>query len=124
MLKEIRKLYHENLHDALQMEEASDPVLENLRHETVLEEAQRLITGDRNSSYDHPLDNFSRIAAIWSVVLGREVTPEQVGLCMVGVKLARESYLPKRDNLVDGAGYFGTVQMVIDERERRAKTES
>lgn len=99
-------------------------MLENSHHETVLEEAQRLITGDRNASYDHPLDNFQRIADIWSVVLGIKVTPEQVGLCMVGVKLARESYLPKRDNLVDGAGYFGTVQMVIDERERRAKTES
>jgi len=27
--------------------------------------------------------------------------------------------MPKRDNLVDGAGYFGTVQMVRDERARR-----
>lgn len=122
MLKEIRKLYQENLQDALQMEEDSGLVQENSQPETILEEAQRLITSDRNASYDHPLDNFSRIAAIWSVVLGREVTPEQVGLCMVGVKLAREAYLPKRDNLVDGAGYFGTVQMVIDERERRGKT--
>lgn len=92
-----------------------------LHNETILEEAQRLIVGDRNRTYDHPLDNFERIAAIWSVVLGIKVTPEQVGLCMVGVKLAREAYMPKRDNLVDGAGYFGTVQMVRDERERRAK---
>ena len=90
------------------------------KYETVNQEADRLIHGDRNLTYDHPLDNFERIGAIWSVVLGIEVTPEQVGLCMVGVKLAREAYLPKRDNLVDGAGYFGTVQMVKDERERRA----
>lgn len=92
---------------------------ESSQHETVLEEAQRLITGDRNRTYDHPLDNFQRIADIWSVVLGIRVTPEQVGLCMVGVKLAREAFLPKRDNLVDGAGYFGTVEMVREERERR-----
>lgn len=89
------------------------------RQETVLEEAQRLIVGDRNLSYDHPYDNFTRIAQIWTAVLGIKVTPEQVGLCMVGVKLAREAYQPKRDNLVDGAGYFGTVQMVRDERIRR-----
>lgn len=92
--------------------------------ETVLEEAQRLIYNDRNETYDHPLDNFRRIAAIWSVIFNAPVTEEQVGLAMVGVKLAREAYLPKRDNLVDGAGYFGTVQMVKDERERRAKSVS
>lgn len=93
-------------------------------NETINEEAQRLITGDRNSDYDHPLDNFGRIAAIWSVVFGIKVTPEQVGLAMVGVKVAREAYKPKRDNLVDGAGYFGTIQMVKDERERRERERS
>ena len=97
----------------------SEAALENSRLETVNEEAQRLITGDHNKTYDHPLDNFNRIARIWSVIFGIEVSEEQVGLAMVGVKIAREAYHPKRDNLVDGAGYFGTVQMVIDERVRR-----
>lgn len=95
---------------------------QELRSETVLEEAQRLIVGDRNQAYDHPLDNFGRIAAIWSVIFGIPVSEEQVGLAMVGVKIAREAYSPKRDNLVDGAGYFGTIQMVKEERERRAKS--
>ena len=97
----------------------SEAALEKSRLETVNEEAQRLITGDRNKTYDHPLENFNRIARIWSVIFGIEVSEEQVGLAMVGVKIAREAYHPKRDNLVDGAGYFGTVQMVIDERVRR-----
>lgn len=87
----------------------------------IFEEANSLIHGDRQLSYDHPLDNFTRIAKIWSVILGIEVTPEQVGLCMVGTKLAREAFSPKRDNLVDGAGYFGTVELVYEERERRAR---
>lgn len=87
----------------------------------IFEEANQLIHGDRQMSYDHPLDNFTRIAKIWSVILGIEVTPEQVGLCMVGTKLAREAFQPKRDNLVDGAGYFGTIEMVYEERERRAR---
>ena len=78
-----------------------------------------MIVGDRNLSYDHPYDNFTRIAQVWTAILGIKITTEQVGLCMVGVKLAREAYQPKRDNLVDGAGYFGTIQMVRDERARR-----
>ena len=53
-------------------------------------------------------------------ILGIEVTPKQVGLCMVGVKISREVHEHKRDNLVDGAGYLKTVMMVEEEQERRA----
>lgn len=88
--------------------------------ETVLEEAQRLITGDRNNTYDHPLDNFARIKKGWEVIFGIDITEEQVGLAMVWLKIAREAYKHKRDNLTDGAGYLGTIEMVIKERERRA----
>ena len=94
--------------------------MSDFHNETVLEEAQRLITGDRNKSYDHPLDNFNRIAKGWEVIFNTKVTEEQVGLAMAWVKICREVYQQKRDNLVDGAGYLGTVQMVIDERELRA----
>ena len=62
----------------------------NLDKETILEEAQRLITGDRNKSYDHPLDNFNRIAKGWEVIFGTDVTEEQVGLAMAWVKICRE----------------------------------
>lgn len=87
--------------------------------ESVLHEAQRLITTDRNNAYDHPLDNFARIAKGWSVVFNAEVTEEQVALAMTWVKICREVHKHSRDNIVDGAGYLGTLQMVIDERERR-----
>lgn len=88
---------------------------------SILEEAQQLVHGDRGEDYGHPLDDFARTAQIWSAILGIKITPEQVGLCMVGVKLSRQCHRPKRDNLVDGAGYFETVAMVIDEQARRAE---
>ena len=91
---------------------------------TALQEAQKLITGDRNRDYDHPLDNFDRIAKGWEVIFGAPVTAEQVGLAMAWVKIARETYAHKRDNLVDGAGYFGTIEMVVEERARRANKKS
>ena len=86
----------------------------------ILPEAHQLINNDRNESYDHPLDNFNRIKKGWEVIFGFKVSEEQVGLAMAWVKIAREAYRHKRDNLVDGAGYLGTVDMVITERERRA----
>jgi len=89
--------------------------------ENILEEAQRLVHGDRGEDYGHPLDDFTKTAKIWSAILGIEVTPEQVSLCMIGVKISRQVNKPKRDNLVDAAGYAETTQMVIDERARRLK---
>ena len=75
-------------------------------------EADRLVHGERNRDYDHSADDFARTAAIWSAVLGVRVTPAQVGLCMIGVKLSRESPRHTLDNLVDIAGYAQTVAMV------------
>ena len=39
---------------------------------------------------------------------------------MICVKLSRQVNKPKRDNTVDGAGYFECLQMAIDEFERRS----
>jgi hypothetical protein len=77
------------------------------------------VRGPRQDNYDHPLDNFTRIAKLWSVILEKEVTPEQVGLCMVAVKISREIHRPHVDNLVDGAGYFETIHLLKKERLRR-----
>lgn len=87
---------------------------------TILEEAQSLVYGDRQAAYGHPLDDFSRTAKMWAAILGCEVTPEQVGLCMCVVKISRQLNRPKRDNLVDLAGYAATVELVLDEKHKRA----
>jgi hypothetical protein len=82
---------------------------------TILEEAQKAVYGDRAADYGSVTENFNTIAKLWSVVLNTEVTAEQVGLCMVQLKIAREMFKPKRDNLVDGAGYFATLEKMKDE---------
>ena len=78
--------------------------------DSVLAEANVIVNGPRAALYGAPLVNHQRIAAIWSVILGTHVTPRQAALCMIGVKLAREAHAPKRDNLVDIAGYAEVAQ--------------
>jgi hypothetical protein len=72
-----------------------------------LREAARIISGERDKQYGKPEDNFKRIAKIWSVTLGVEITNEDVAMMMVGLKLAR--YASKSgfqpDTWVDIAGY-------------------
>ena len=73
----------------------------------ILAEASRLTNGNRDKAYGEPLINHQRIAAIWTVILGIEIRPDQVALCMVGVKLARLVETPiHEDSNIDGAAYF------------------
>jgi hypothetical protein len=79
---------------------------------SILTLAEEITSTERIKSYGHPPDNFTDIAAMWSVILKCKVTPQQVGLCNIASKICREIYKPKRDNLVDIAGYAKTIDLV------------
>jgi hypothetical protein len=74
-----------------------------------LREAAKIISGDRDLQYGGPEENFTRIAKIWSVIVGKEISSEDVAMMMVGLKLAR--YASKSgfqpDTWIDIAGYAG-----------------
>ena len=74
-----------------------------------LREAAKIISGDRDLQYGGPEENFTRIAKIWSVIVGTEISSEDVAMMMVGLKLAR--YASKSgfqpDTWIDIAGYAG-----------------
>jgi hypothetical protein len=99
-----------------------DPATGLPLEESTLQEAQRIVYGDRQGDYGHPLDDMGRTASIWSAILGAQVTAEQVALCMIGVKISRECNRPKRDNRTDIAGYAECLQRIADERARREAT--
>jgi hypothetical protein len=81
--------------------------------ETILQEAQRLVHGDRGQDYGHPIEDFTRTGRIMGAILGiPDVPPEKVALCMIAVKISREVNRDKRDNRVDMAGYAETLDMV------------
>ena len=85
---------------------------------TTLEEALEIAGGgSRQQMYGHPIHNMRRTAQIWSGILGLDVTEEEVALCMIGVKLARESFRPQRDNLVDISGYGLVYEQILRGRE-------
>jgi hypothetical protein len=52
----------------------------------------------RGESYGDVRENHERIAALWSVVFGKAVTPEQVVLAMTCVKVARLMETLRRRN--------------------------
>lgn len=69
------------------------------------EEAEKIINGARQKSYGDANISFTQIAKIWSGILNMEITPEEVSLCLIGLKLQRESHSHDKDNLLDIIGY-------------------
>lgn len=85
--------------------------------ESICAEADRLVSGDRQADYGHPIEDFTRTGKMWGAILGTDaIAPDKVALMMVALKISRECHKPKRDNRVDGCGYFKTLDMV---RERQ-----
>ena len=76
---------------------------------TLATDAIAAVTGPRQRDYAHPKVNFQRIANLWSIILDVDITPEQVALCMITMKVAREMNRHTRDNLVDIIGYSLTL---------------
>lgn len=95
--------------------------------ENILEEANRLVLGNKTAEYGHPLDDFARTALIATAVLdgflkpGFQVQPWHIPLLMIGVKISRQVNSPKRKNFVGMAGYARTGEMVAEEMERRGQ---
>lgn len=83
--------------------------------DSVLEEAQWLVLGERQKDYDHPHENFDRIAHLWEPIIGKRLSHREVGWCLLMLKAARDIATPKRDNLVDAAGY--ALCMELDEEK-------
>jgi hypothetical protein len=89
--------------------------------ESILQEADRLVSTDRQSDYGHPREDFAKTAKMITGVLlpklkeNQEVSALEVALIMCCVKISREVNKHKRDNLVDLAGYAKTADMVMEE---------
>lgn len=73
---------------------------------SVANEAVSTVLGDRQDSYGDARENLGRIAALWSAYLGIEVKPSEVAAMMNLVKISRSKNTYKRDNAVDGVGYW------------------
>ena len=83
--------------------------------ESICEEATRIVGGDRRQDYGGVRGSFDRIAQGWSGILGAPVTGEQVALCMLFLKVIRESHANKRDNRVDMIGYTLCLDQMLAE---------
>jgi hypothetical protein len=68
---------------------------------------------ERSKTYGEPATAMAAIAARWSLTLGHPVTPAEVVLCMIDLKLTRLARDPKhQDSILDIAGYAALLHEV------------
>jgi hypothetical protein len=72
----------------------------------ILQQAEKLVSGDRNKTHGDKLVNHKNIASLWSAYLDFEITPKDVAILMVLLKLARTKAGEHNiDDYVDACGY-------------------
>ena len=83
-----------------------------MTHSDILEQAAAVLDA-RAETYGPANAALQAIAARWSLTLGRPVTPAQVVLCMIDLKMVRLAHDPAhRDSLVDVIGYAALMPEV------------
>lgn len=92
------------LHGVANQNEAPAPQMP--QRQVTLETAIRLTTGQRREEWGPVETSFQRIADGWEPIFGVSLTPHQVALAMVWLKVARALESPESmDSYVDLAGY-------------------
>lgn len=78
------------------------------KQESILQQADKIINGERHKKYGDVIQTFKEIAEIWSIQLNTQVKPIDVAACMISMKLIRAKHSPNyQDNWLDIAGYSG-----------------
>ena len=73
--------------------------------EECLRTACEIVNGARVEQYGKPEDNFQKIANYWGNYIDVYLTPEDVAIMMILLKIARTDGNGNLDNYVDIAGY-------------------
>lgn len=89
---------------------------EHITRQTILDEAAKCVTSDRNTQYGEPEDSFRMIAELWEPYIRQKcvstgadvcICAEDVAAMMALFKISRIATGQKKaDNWIDGCGYL------------------
>lgn len=86
----------------------------NKENESILQEAERITTNSRKEQYGNVEQSFSTYKNILKSTFNIELTEIEIVKVLMAIKLGREQYQHKRDNLVDLCGYAKLLQQLED----------
>lgn len=86
-----------------------------MEQRSIAEEAIKIVKGHRNNDYGSATESFDRIAKMSSLLCNKEFTALDCVRVLKAVKLVRESYKHKEDNLIDLIGYTEIENQIIND---------
>lgn len=78
----------------------------------ILDKANKIInerSEEKERMYGPFNQGMERAAMIASGATGKTITPQDMYMCLVALKLSRQSYNHKEDNLLDAVAYLGSL---------------
>ena len=78
----------------------------------ILEKANQIVnerSEEKARAYGSFDKGMERAAKIASASTGKDIRTEDMFICMVALKLSRQSFNHKEDNLLDAAAYLGSL---------------
>lgn len=87
----------------------------------ILEEANEIVnkrSEEKEREYGPFSEGMRRAASIASGMSGKDVSAHDMYIALVALKLSRQSYTFKDDNLLDAVAYLGAWQNFIEENNK------
>lgn len=89
----------------------------NKAHDIVFERSE-----EKERQYGPFIECNERIAKIAQVLCQKDITTKDIYLIQIAIKLGRESFNHKQDNLLDAAAYIGALDDYYEQEKKRQKT--
>lgn len=89
-------------------------------HKPILDEAREIVIdrASKTHNYGSFTEGMKRAAMIYNGMTGDDVTAVEMYKALIALKLSRESYVHKRDNLVDACGYMQGLEDFYNDVDR------
>lgn len=86
----------------------------------ILEKANEIVykrSEEKERQYGPFSEGMKKAASIATACCGKEITEKDMYMCMVALKLSRESYNHKYDNILDAIAYLAAYQKSKEEKK-------
>lgn len=90
----------------------------------ILDEANKIInmrSEEKERMYGPMTEGMKKAADIASLVANKVITADDMYICMIALKLSRQSYNFKTDNLLDAVAYMGAWQNHINQKNEKPR---